>query len=100
MVHEEYLWMYFLQRKGGGSPLGSSLENGLDSSYLIAQPGNHALRIEVPRSSGLFNAFTRKLWDIAEGTKSFHTKSIDVLICRNQIIHKPLFSKWSLMSLF
>ncbi|MGY5879058.1 MAG: hypothetical protein RTV31_02360 [Candidatus Thorarchaeota archaeon] len=56
-----------------------SLENALDSSYLIAQPGDHALRIEIPTSSGLLNAFIRRLWDIAGGTKSFHTKSIDVL---------------------
>ena len=56
-----------------------TLENALDSSYLVAQPGDHALRIEIPTSSGLLNAFIRRLWDIAGGTKSFHIKSIDVL---------------------
>jgi hypothetical protein len=56
-----------------------TLENALDSSYLIAQPGDHALRIEVPGSTGLVNAFIKRLWEIAGGTKSFHTKTIDVL---------------------
>ena len=56
-----------------------SVENALDSCYLIAQPGDHALRIEVPESSGLLNAFIRRLWEIAGGTKCFHTKIIDVL---------------------
>ena len=56
-----------------------TLENALDSSYLVAQPGDHALRIEVPRSTGFINAFIKRLWEIAGGTKSFHTKSIDVL---------------------
>ncbi|TFH11037.1 MAG: hypothetical protein E4H14_01410 [Candidatus Thorarchaeota archaeon] len=56
-----------------------SIENALDSSYLLAQPGDHALRLELPTASGLLNAFIKRLWDIAGGTKSFHTKSIDVL---------------------
>ena len=56
-----------------------SLENALDSSYLIAQPGDHALRIELPAASGLLNTFIKLLWDIAGGTKSFQTKAIDVL---------------------
>ncbi|MGY5860139.1 MAG: hypothetical protein RTU63_12275 [Candidatus Thorarchaeota archaeon] len=56
-----------------------SLERALDSSYLVAQPGDHALRIEVPGSTGLVNAFIKRLWEIAGGTKSFHTKTIDVL---------------------
>lgn len=57
----------------------NTLENALDSSYLVAQPGDHALRIDVPGSTSLLNAFTKRLWEIAGGTKSFHTKSIDVL---------------------
>lgn len=56
-----------------------SLENTLSSCNLIAQPGDHALRIEVPATSGLIDTFTTKLWDIAGGTKSFHTKEFDIL---------------------
>ncbi|MHA1135901.1 MAG: hypothetical protein ACTSSE_05385 [Candidatus Thorarchaeota archaeon] len=60
-----------------------TLENALDSSYLVAQPGDHALRIEVPGSTGFINAFIKRLWEIAGGTKSFHTKSIDMLTADN-----------------
>ncbi|TFG27398.1 hypothetical protein EU528_12940 [Candidatus Thorarchaeota archaeon] len=56
-----------------------SIEKALDSSYLLAQPGDHALRIELPAASGLLNTFIKQLWDIAGGSKSFHTKDIDVL---------------------
>jgi len=55
-----------------------TLENALNSCNLIAQPGDHALRLEVS-ASGFLNSFAKKLWDIAGGTKSFHTKEIDVL---------------------
>jgi len=55
-----------------------ALENALNSCNLIAQPGDHALRLEVS-ASGFLNSFAKKLWDIAGGTKSFHTKEIDVL---------------------
>ncbi len=56
-----------------------TLENTLSSCNLIAQPGDHALRLEVPATSGLISTLSTKLWDIAGGTKSFHTKEIDVL---------------------
>ncbi len=56
-----------------------TLENILNSCNLNAQPGDHALRLEVPATSGLISSMSKKLWDIAGGTKSFHTKEIDVL---------------------
>ena len=56
-----------------------TLENTLSSCNLIAQPGDHALRIVLPTASGLVSSLTMKLWDIAGGTKSFHTKEFDVL---------------------
>jgi len=56
-----------------------SIETALEKSYLVAQPGDHALRIEIPSSIGLLNAIIKRLWDIAGGAKSFHTKTIDVL---------------------
>lgn len=56
-----------------------SLDNALDSSFLVAQPGDHALRIETPSAYGFLNKVIKRLWDIAGGTKSFHTKMIDML---------------------
>ena len=46
---------------------------------MVAQPGDHALRIECPKASGLFDFLTKRLWDIAGGISSFDVKSIDVL---------------------
>ena len=56
-----------------------SVDNALDSSFLVAQPGDHALRIEPPSAYGFLNRVIKRLWDIAGGAKSFHTKMIDVL---------------------
>jgi hypothetical protein len=56
-----------------------SVDNALDSSYLVAQPGDHALRIETPIADGFLNKVIKRLWDIAGGAKSFHTKMIDLL---------------------
>ncbi len=56
-----------------------TLENTLSSCNLVAQPGDHALRLQVPATSGLISSVSKKLWDIAGGSKSFHTKEIDVL---------------------
>lgn len=56
-----------------------TLENILSSCNLIAQPGDHALRLEVPATSGLLNFLSTKLWEIAGGTKSFHTKEFNIL---------------------
>jgi len=57
----------------------NSIENALNSCFLVAQPGDHALRIECPKASGLFDFLTKRLWDIAGGISSFDVKSIDVL---------------------
>ena len=57
----------------------NSIENALQSCFLVAQPGDHALRIECPKASGLFDFLTKRLWDIAGGISSFDMKSIDVL---------------------
>jgi len=56
-----------------------SLDNALKSCKLIAQPGDHALRLEVPPSSGILNMILMRLWEIASGTQSYHTKDIDIL---------------------
>jgi hypothetical protein len=56
-----------------------TLENALESSYLVAQPGDHALRFETSHSTGLLDFFTKRLWVIAGGNKEFSMKEIDVL---------------------
>ena len=56
-----------------------SLENALKSCFLVAQPGDHALRLECPRTSGLLNSITKRLWDIAGGITTFDVQPIDVL---------------------
>jgi hypothetical protein len=56
-----------------------SIENALKSCFLVAQPGDHALRIECPTTSGVLDYLTKRLWDIAGGITAFDVKSIDVL---------------------
>lgn len=60
-----------------------TLQNALQSCKIVAQPGDHALRLEVPSSSGYLNAFFMRLWQIAGGTEAYHTKDIDVLTADN-----------------
>jgi len=69
-----------------------SVDDALDSSYLVAQPGDHALRIETPSAYGFLNKVIKRLWDIAGGTKSFHTKMIDMLTAED--IEKSLDFKF------
>jgi hypothetical protein len=56
-----------------------SLENALKCCFLVAQPGDHALRLECPQSSGILNSITKRLWDIAGGITTFDVQPIDVL---------------------
>jgi hypothetical protein len=56
-----------------------TIENALESSYLSAQPGDHALRFETTHSTGLIDFFTKRLWEIAGGNREFSVKEIDVL---------------------
>lgn len=56
-----------------------SLEDALQTCYIVAQPGDHALRIEKPESSGLLEFITKRLWDIAGGNQDYTVKAIDVL---------------------
>jgi hypothetical protein len=56
-----------------------SLNNALAECKLIAQPGDHALRLEVPASTSFLNMLMMRLWDIAGGSRSFQVKDIDVL---------------------
>jgi hypothetical protein len=56
-----------------------TIEIALESSYLSAQPGDHALRFETTHSTGLIDFFTKRLWEIAGGNREFSVKEIDVL---------------------
>jgi hypothetical protein len=57
-----------------------SVEKALSTCHLVAQPGDHALRVECPECTGLLNSALAHLWMIAGGTDEFSLKSIDVLI--------------------
>lgn len=57
----------------------STIENALANSFLVAQPGDHALRIETPKSNEFLPMLARRLWEIAGGDTSFSVKEIDVL---------------------
>ncbi len=60
------------------TPYGS-LEGVLSSCALVVQPGDHALRIELPRESKSYWTLAQIVWSIANGFRSFQTKNIDVL---------------------
>jgi len=56
-----------------------TLESALETCNLVAQPGDHALRIEIPGSSGILDFLAKRLWEIAGGNEEFTVKGIDVL---------------------
>ncbi|MFW9833288.1 MAG: hypothetical protein ACFFEK_04785 [Candidatus Thorarchaeota archaeon] len=56
-----------------------SIEHALESCFLVAQPGDHALRIECSKSLGFVARVTKRLWDIAGGSMTFDVKPIDVV---------------------
>jgi hypothetical protein len=56
-----------------------SLENALQTCNIIAQPGDHALRIENPESSGFLDFMIKRLWEIAGGNEDYTVKPFDVL---------------------
>jgi hypothetical protein len=56
-----------------------SYEDALEACFLVAQPGDHALRIQVPRSSGSPWVLAHRLWEIATGDREYTAKGISVL---------------------
>ncbi|MFW9800868.1 MAG: hypothetical protein ACFFD9_10555 [Candidatus Thorarchaeota archaeon] len=56
-----------------------TVEMVLDGCYLVAQPGDHALRLECPTIEGIIPMLAHRLWGIAGGDKSFSVRTIDVL---------------------
>jgi len=60
-----------------------TIENALKSSHLVAQPGDHALRFETPQSTGFIDYISKRLWEIAGGSKEFSVKEIDILTAQD-----------------
>ena len=56
-----------------------SLEEVIKRCHLVAQPGDHALRLVPPLSDPRHWSFYQRLWEIASGTTSFTWKHIDLL---------------------
>jgi hypothetical protein len=56
-----------------------SYEDALESCYLVAQPGDHALRIQIPRSTNSPWVLAHRLWEIATGDREYTSKGISVL---------------------
>ncbi len=60
------------------TPLGS-VERVLREAYLVTQPGDHALRLEIPSLDRTHNSILQHLWRIAMGLHSFSTREVEVL---------------------
>jgi hypothetical protein len=57
----------------------STVENALAKCYVVAQPGDHALRLEDPESKGFLPKLAERLWEIAGGDMQFAVRDIEVL---------------------
>ncbi|MHA2186886.1 MAG: hypothetical protein ACW99V_01465 [Candidatus Thorarchaeota archaeon] len=60
----------------------SSIDEVLTNCILVAQPGDHALRLEIPpqlRNRSSLGLIFHRLWEIAGGNKEFYIREIDVL---------------------
>ncbi|NWF96604.1 MAG: hypothetical protein HXY34_10735 [Candidatus Thorarchaeota archaeon] len=56
-----------------------SVNNSLQSCILVAQPGDHALRLELPKSSDEYWTLGQRLWSIVTGETSFSTRRFNLL---------------------
>jgi hypothetical protein len=60
----------------------SSVDEVLANCFLVAQPGDHALRLEIPqqmRNRHSLGFILQRLWEIAGGNKEYSIREIDVL---------------------
>ena len=62
-----------------------TLEKALESSHLVAQPGDHALRLETPHATGWLDAIAKRLWEIAGGNKQFSARIAHILLEDKQV---------------
>lgn len=56
-----------------------SVDNALRACYIVAQPGDHALRLELPSSRGGLLAIIQRLWNLASGSRSFTLREVGVV---------------------
>ena len=57
----------------------NSLDEIFKACFFVAQPGDHAMRLEIPKNKRARFDIAQKLWEIASGNTSFITKDIVVL---------------------
>ncbi len=70
----------------------NSVEDMLKNAYLIAQPGDHALRLELPRESRKRFDLFQTFWEIAGGNDAFTQKETEVV--SNEEIEETLDFKF------
>ncbi|TFG14485.1 hypothetical protein EU537_03445 [Candidatus Thorarchaeota archaeon] len=69
-----------------------SIEDMLENSYLVAQPGDHALRLELPREVRYRFDLFQTLWEIAGGNEISTQKETEVV--SNEEIEETLDFKF------
>lgn len=57
----------------------NSIREILKSCYLVAQPGDHALRLELPPADDDILALIQFIWRLAGGYKTYRLKDFDLL---------------------
>ncbi|MHA2213754.1 MAG: hypothetical protein ACW992_11400, partial [Candidatus Thorarchaeota archaeon] len=57
----------------------SEIKDILEACFLIAQPGDHALRLELPKNHPGSKNIVEVLWALASGNRTFETKDIVLL---------------------
>ncbi|MDF1539932.1 MAG: hypothetical protein P1Q69_13630 [Candidatus Thorarchaeota archaeon] len=60
-----------------------SIEDILQNCYLVAQPGDHALRLEIPRERVSKFDIAQRMWTISSGGIDYSSKDIDVLSAKD-----------------
>jgi len=56
-----------------------TIDDALRACYIVAQPGDHALRLELPSPRGGLLAIIQRLWNLASGSQSFTLKEVGVV---------------------
>ncbi len=56
-----------------------SVEDVLNHCYIVAQPGDHAMRLEIPRDKRHPLDMNQRLWEMASGGLTYSTNEIIVL---------------------
>ncbi|RDE13252.1 MAG: hypothetical protein C4K47_06415 [Candidatus Thorarchaeota archaeon] len=56
-----------------------TIDAALRACYIVAQPGDHALRLELPSSRGGLSTIIQRFWNPASGNRSFALKEVGVV---------------------